>query len=210
MVFSIRDPRRLPWCLNGGANLSIRSSRMENYMMRLPGTKQPTLKPQDLFVVLKIAVSGEATPSFAQLSREMSMSASEAHAAVQRSITSHLLSREGSCVVVNRASLREFIIHGVRYAFPGVSGPVTRGMPTGASAPPLQQHFGQSNNLPQVWPDAEGHVRGVSFCPLYPSVPAACRQDDRLYRALVLVDALRGGAAREREFAMNALTAALN
>ena len=52
-----------------------------------------------------------------------------------------------------------------------------------------------------MWPDAGGEVRGPSLYPLYPTVPAACRVDDDLYRVLSALDALRGGAAREREVA---------
>jgi hypothetical protein len=44
-------------------------------------------------------------------------------------------------------------------------------------------------------------VRGVSLLPLYPTVPQASRNDPRLHDALALVDALRAGAAREREMA---------
>ena len=45
----------------------------------------------------------------------------------------------------------------------------------------------------------------MSLCPLYPSVPLACLRDARLYQMLSLIDALRAGAARERELAMSHL-----
>jgi hypothetical protein len=54
---------------------------------------------------------------------------------------------------------------------------------------------------PPVWPDANGDVRGESFAPLYKSVPVAARKDPKLYELLALVDAIRGGRARERELA---------
>lgn len=164
-------------------------------------SKQPVLKPQDLVVVLKLACMHNAGPTFAVLARDLLMSASEVHAAVQRCIASHLLDRSDGTFDVNRVSLREFLLHGVRYVFPIVAGPVVRGMPTGVSAPPLDAFFEHADLLPVVWPDPEGTVRGVAICPLYPSVPGACKLDPTLYRALALVDALRGGAAREREMA---------
>lgn len=174
--------------------------------MRGLGPKQPALKPQDLVVVVKVAIARDAFPTFAGLGRDLHMSASEVHAAMQRSITSHLVEREYGSFSVNRASLREFLLHGVRYAFPAVAGQVMRGLPTGVSARPLNAHFEHSESLPLIWPAPEGEVRGISLCPLYPSVPAACKLDPRLHEALALVDALRGGAARERELAGEMLT----
>jgi len=167
--------------------------------------KQPCLKPQDLVVTLKIALAGNAVPGFAQMARALYMSASEVHAASRRAIASRLLEPVDGSLRANKASLQEFLIYGARYAFPAVEGPITRGLPTGVSAAPLRDQFDHANNLPLVWPDASGDVRGPSLCPLYPTVPAACRADDKLYRALATLDALRGGAARERETARDEL-----
>jgi hypothetical protein len=44
-------------------------------------------------------------------------------------------------------------------------------------------------------------LAAASLPPLYPTVPQASRNDPRLHDALALVDALRAGAAREREMA---------
>lgn len=167
--------------------------------------KQAALKPQDVVVVLKVALAGDFVPSFAQLARELHMSASEVHGATQRAVTSRLL-ESSPALHVNRAALHEFLLHGVMYAFPLVEGPITRGLPTGVSAPPLRQHFEHGQSLPLVWPDADGEERGPSVCPLYPTVPAACREDAGLYQALAILDAVRGGAARERELAAQMLT----
>jgi hypothetical protein len=175
--------------------------------------KQASLKPQDVVVALKIALAAsnashdgssdvpKGAPSYAQLAKSLFMSASEAHAAVQRAIASKLLAQSSAGLVANRAALQEFLLHGLMYSFPGVEGPITRGMPTGAAAPHLSALFDQTQNLAWVWPDAQGEVRGPSLCPLYPSVPAACRLDENLYRILSALDALRAGAAREREIA---------
>jgi len=56
-----------------------------------------------------------------------------------------------------------------------------------------------------VWPDPDGEARGSSFTPLYKSVPGAARADPALYELLVLVDAIRGGRARERDIAIREL-----
>jgi len=171
--------------------------------------KQTSLKPQDVVVALKISLAAcdasrdgsSSAPSYAQFAKSLFMSASEAHAAVQRAITSRLLAQSSAGLVANRAALQEFLLHGLAYSFPGVNGPITRGMPTGAAAPHFSALFDQPHSLASVWPDAQGEVRGPSLCPLYPNVPAACRLDENLYRMLTALDALRAGAAREREVA---------
>ena len=84
-------------------------------------------------------------------------------------------------------------------------GGLTRGMPTAHAAPPLRDQLAASDAPAPVWPDPEGTVRGEEFAPLYRSVPQAARADERLYELLALVDALRGGRARERELAVKEL-----
>jgi hypothetical protein len=172
--------------------------------------KQPVLKPQDIVVVVKVALAGDSVPGFAQMARALHMSASEVHGATKRAVLSRLLEPSSASMRVNKAALHEFLLHGVAYAFPLVEGPVARGLPTGVSAPVLHEHFAHGQSMPFVWPDTEGQARGPSVCPLYPTVPMACREDAKLYNALALVDAIRGGAAREREMAINLLAKALS
>src|SRR5687767_10937991 len=102
-------------------------------------------------------------------------------------------------------SLLEFLVHGVRYAYPPDRGALTAGMPTGYAAPPLDKVIVQPDEPPPVWPYAQGMVRGYSFAPLYPSVPAAAARDPKLYELLALVDAIRDGRARERDLAAKEL-----
>jgi hypothetical protein len=108
-----------------------------------------------------------------------------------------------------RRALEEFLVHGVKYAFPPVRGGITRGVVTGSSAPPLDKKIVQTEDFPPVWPDPEGSVRGLEFSSLYRSVPKAALQDERLYELLVLVDAIRNGRARERKIAVEELQARL-
>ena len=78
-------------------------------------------------------------------------------------------------------------------------------MPTVHAAPPLEDKFAPSEEPPPVWPDPEGRVRGTAFSPIYKAAPVAARQDKPLYELLVLVDAIRDGRARERQFAVTEL-----
>jgi hypothetical protein len=59
--------------------------------------------------------------------------------------------------------------------------------------------------MPTVWPDPLGDAYGPSLAPLHPTIPEACRLDEKLYDVLTLIDAVRVGAARERELAMTLL-----
>jgi hypothetical protein len=104
-----------------------------------------------------------------------------------------------------RDNLKEFLIYGVKYAFPVHRGGLVRGMPTAHAAPPLKEQMAESSDPPPVWPDPEGAVRGLEFSPLSKNVPAAARRDPKLYELLALVDAIRDGRAREREIAISEL-----
>jgi hypothetical protein len=102
--------------------------------------------------------------------------------------------------------LLEFLVHGVKYAYPPERGPLTRGIPTGYAAAPLKSLITQPDEPPPVWPDPEGQVRGYALAPLYRSVPKAVGRDPRLHELLALVDAVRDGRAREREMAVKELS----
>jgi hypothetical protein len=164
------------------------------------------LKPQDVVVLLKLVALGDQGWTFQRLAVELSISQSEVHAAVRRAVAASLMtqasSAEGRPV---RAALLEFLVHGVRYAFPPKRGELTRGVPTGYAAPPLDKAIVGSSEPPPVWPYAEGKVRGYAFAPLYRTVPEAALRDPALYELLALVDAIRDGRARERSLASQAL-----
>ena len=168
------------------------------------------LKPQDIVVALKLCSTGRmGRPGFAQIAAELKMSASEVHAAVQRCQTAHLLSPSELGNRPNIPALREFLIHGLKYAFAAERGEPTRGMLTGYAAPPLDKLIAPGDDLPPVWPDPEGTSKGASFEPLYKTVPFAARHDSFLYECLALADALRDGRVREKKIAENELTVRL-
>jgi hypothetical protein len=168
------------------------------------------LKPQDVVVLLKLVAIGPEPWTYQGLAVALSMSSSEVHAGVRRAAAARLMSdvtTVGGRPVL--PALAEFLIHGVRYAYSPERGALTPGMPTGYAAPPLNKTIVQPNEPPPVWPYAEGRVRGYSFAPLYPSVPAAAARDQKLYELLALVDAIRDGRARERNLAVKELEARL-
>ncbi|MGQ0834456.1 MAG: MarR family transcriptional regulator [Gammaproteobacteria bacterium] len=179
----------------------IRYSQITNDTMKRKLTQQVALKPQDLMVLMKLLAMGGKPATYAELAEALGMSASEVHASIGRARSARLVTLESDRPAVVRAALKEFLLHGAKYAFPATLGSPTRGLPTAYAAPPLVTRVSQPSEPPPVWPDPEGERRGVSFFPLYPTAPLAARKDRVLYEFLALFDALRGGAARERQLA---------
>ena len=167
------------------------------------------LKPQDILFLLKLIAFGEKRWSFNSLALELGMSPSEVHAAAKRAIEARLAVKKEDSIMPIKGNLEEFLLHGIQYVFVPDRGELNRGMPTSYAAAPLDNLFG-SYEFPPVWPDPEGEVRGESFSPLYKSAPKAARNDPKLYMLLALVDAIRGGRAREREMAKKELIERLN
>lgn len=171
-----------------------------------------TLKSLDILVALELASGPTERRSYAELGRATGMSASEAHQATRRGVLAGLLapaaSRFDKPHVRLRALLR-FLEHGLPHVFFALAGRVVRGVPTAHSAPPLNSLLSESEDLPLVWPAAEGKVRGRAVEPLHPSAPRLASSNPRLYQLLALVDALRLGDARERKLALKELQSRL-
>jgi hypothetical protein len=167
-----------------------------------------TLKPHDIAVLLKLLKTRDKRPTYAQLAVDLCMSPSEVHASIGRARAARLIHGPKLGDRVNVKGLEEFIIHGIRYAFPPEKGGMTRGMPTASAAEPLSHKMTQEEPVP-VWPFEQGLKRGYAFLPLYKKAPEAALKDPELYQLLALVDALRDGSARERELAKRELSARL-
>lgn len=160
----------------------------------------------DVVVWLKL-LSSASPKTFAQLSHELGMSASEIHGSVNRGAAAGVIDPRSR--VPLRKPLEEYLLYGVRYAFPAKRGPVTRGIPTSYAAPALAHYFSPSDDLPPVWPDPHGSTRGYALEPLFKPIGKAVAQDPMLYELLALVDAIRDGRARERKLAEDRLKAAI-
>lgn len=166
--------------------------------------KQTVLKPQDLLVALKLAVNPGRDFLLVNLVTELGMPLSVVHGCVRRAEFARLVSRSSGSIRAIRPAVKEFVIHGAKYAYPAQMGTQTRGVPTAIGAPVLAGHF-EKIEVPPVWPSPEGTHWGLALPPLYPAVLKASAVDEALYEALALLDALRIGAAREREIAMREL-----
>jgi hypothetical protein len=180
---------------------------------RIANTAQKTpsfimLKPQDIVVLLKLLTAGNRRPTYAQLAVDLCMSPSEVHASIRRSRAARLVRGPELGDRVNARALEEFLVHGIKYAFPPEKGGMTRGIPTASAAEPLNRKMTQEEPVP-VWPFEQGSKRGYAFLPLYRRAPQAALKDRELYQLLALVDALRDRSARERELAKRELSAQL-
>jgi len=160
------------------------------------------LKPQDLLVLLKVAAHPPRRWTYAMLGEALFMSGSEAHASVKRAVASGLAvaPSRGEWSPV-RTSILEFAVHGVRYVWPAMPGPVKRGVPTAFGAEPLASHLTAAPADAPVWAHPSGMAKGPTLSPLYRTAPQAALADPALHRLLALLDALRAGRARERTLA---------
>ena len=187
--------------------------------------EQIAIHPQDVLVLLKLIAARDVTKrlTYSELAKDLFMSSSQVFRSVKRAEAARLVIAPATSPLsneelprnwlwpYNRANLREFLIHGVKYAFPAQRGEPTRGLPTAGAAAPLDKHFLQDDfPLPTVWPYANGSIRGIAFSPLYKNAPQAALRDPKLYELLALVDAIREGRAREREIAVRELTARID
>lgn len=161
------------------------------------------LAPLDILVLLKVCAKGDKPWGQVELARELFISQSSVHAALKHGESVRLYSP--SRRTINGPALEEALVYGAKYFLAPVRGGATRGMPTAWAASPLSDQISTSDELPPVWPDPEGTVRGAAFEPLYRSVPKAARQDSALYELLALVDVLREGRARESKLAAHEL-----
>lgn len=167
-------------------------------------TQQVALKPQDLLVLLALSARGAAT-TYADLAAQTGLAGSAVHSSLKRAAAAGLVRYQDRQPVLLKPQLREFVLYGAKYAFPAISGRLTRGVPTAYAAAPLNKVIAPSSDPPPVWPHKTGSVRGIGLVPLYPSVPEAALRDEKLYALLALFDALRSGQTRERNLAQSML-----
>jgi hypothetical protein len=168
------------------------------------------MQGQDIALLLKLAIEDESRVLSKNLAESLFISPSEVSKSLKRSAESGLLHIVNGEKRVNRSALLEFLSHGLKYVFPPAKGSLARGIPTAMAAEPLKSRFLGDSDPPEVWPYAEGTVRGISIEPLYKRAPEAALRDLRFYGVLALCDAIRGGRTRERNLAIELLGKEIN
>jgi hypothetical protein len=173
------------------------------------------LKGQDIVLLLLLRLQASRSWNYQRISRELVLSTSQCHLAVQRIRAAGLLSPDISNPWhVPEANCLELIIYAVKYFFPPEIGAQARGIPTAGSAPFIQEHFAsnEARSGSYVWPDPEGGTLGSGLSPIHPCqlrfAPGksdASSFDPGIYEAMACIDLLRVGGARERAWAVNEL-----
>lgn len=163
---------------------------------------QPTLRPFDVAVALRLVLVPE--DRYEPMAMALATSTSAVHRSVAR------LQHAGICGPGSRTvradSLIEFLVHGVRYAFPAVHGPERQGLPTACAHPDVAGALGGEEQVRAlVWPMEGGSMRGESLVPLFNGVTKVAARDARLHQLLACVDVLRIGTAHQRSVAESLL-----
>lgn len=145
--------------------------------------------------------------TLAPLADELGVAPSQIHASLGRLASAGLLRPDTRST--NVRALGEFILGGVRYAFPVVRGPLTEGVPTAYSTAPLAAVVDAVDVVVWPAPQAPTRVRGFSLTPLYARAPSLVERSPETYRIVSIVDAFRLGDARIRSMARAELERAL-
>lgn len=161
------------------------------------------LKPQDVMILLKIVTFEGKSFVMKDLAASLQLSPGEITFALERCRNSGLI--DVNKQNVQKLSLFEFLVHGLKYVFPAQQGKKARGIPTAYSASPIKEQIVAGKDDLMVWPYSKGSSRGYSIVPLYKTIPEVVLKDEKLYELLVIVECLRLGRRREVEIAVEEL-----
>jgi hypothetical protein len=165
-----------------------------------------SIRPQDILVLLRLVQPSREKMRQIDIGYELGISPSEVGMGLNRLLKAKLINFNGQPVF---AAVKEFLIHGLKYFYPVDPGPITRGIPTAHSAPPMNKHFNLEKNENYVWPSPRGKITGQSIIPLYKSAVNLVDKNKDVYELLTLIDTIRVGRAREVYMAEKELIARL-
>ena len=165
------------------------------------------LRPQDVLVACKLFSLGESEWSYARLAGSISISPSEAHAAVERCRAAGVLGTPRGKLTIAKRKFFELCTVVVPQVFYAVRGAVESGVLTSIYAKSLEGVFQPDPRrvIPLIWPHESGTTKGESLLPIYSTVPRAVQHDEMLYRLMALIDVVRVGEAKERRMAIDLL-----
>lgn len=160
------------------------------------------LHPFDVVTALRLL---RPSGTLQHIADELSVAPSQIHASLGRLVVAGLLRTEGRAT--NPRALGEFLLAGVRYAFPARRGALVDGVPTAYSAPPLAAQFDAVDVVVWTAPRHPRAVRGFGMTPLYPKASELVTSSPETYQLLTIVDALRIGEPKVRSLARTELEA---
>jgi hypothetical protein len=165
----------------------------------------PRTAPFDVVLAIRLlSPAGTLTA----LAEELAVAPSQVHASLGRLHAAGLLRPDSRSA--NPRALGEFMLYGVRYAFPARRGELTLGVPTAYSAPPLSLEIDAVDVVVWSSPSHPAAVQGFGIIPLYTGAPKLLEQSPATYGLLAVLDALRIGDPRSRLAARQQIEQALN
>lgn len=156
------------------------------------------LKPQDTLLALKYwsMRKNDQSDSVREIAESVGISAGEVSKGSKRLIAARIAVARRGILFIESGALVEWLSYGVRYAYPQESSGYGRGMATSWNCPVLESEM-VAPNPALVWPVAGGDADGTFIDPFHDSVPIAASHDELIYKALSLLEAIRGGKPRE-------------
>ena len=118
--------------------------------------KHNGMRPQDIVILLKIMLLNGKKWTFAELASSLQISETEVFFTIERNKLAGIVCPDKSRV--NKLTLREFLIYGLKYVFPPQVGHSARGIATAHSAPPVKEHISEGNDH-YVWAYYKGTKR---------------------------------------------------
>lgn len=156
--------------------------------------KHNGMRPQDVVILLQLlATKSNVISTNKQLAQSLKISDAEVSESLKRSEYAGLL-LDSKLKHINKRALLDFLLYGLKYAFPAHPGAISRGIPTAQSATPLSNLI--VSDEVYVWECPNGTTRGQTIEPLYFTVPTVVQSQGELYELLALTDAVRTGTAR--------------
>ena len=169
------------------------------------------MKSLDIVVLCKLLSyeKDKQAWTYQKLSKESLIPIGEVHASIKRLVKSNLYNEVNK--VVNRKSMEEFLLHGMQYVFPPEYLPIERGVGTSHNGPVLNKEFDTTDHSIEkyVWPYYKGKEKGIGIKPLSKRLAEAALKDIYLHKLLSVIDALRAGKARDKNFALSFLKSEL-
>lgn len=144
-------------------------------------------------------------PSVRQLAESIKISPGEISKSAKRLLASKLLVHRKGVYLAEKSALKDWLCYGVRYAYPVENAGYGRGTPTAWNCPLIESEI-VPPTPPVVWPVSGGAVDGSLIRPIHESVSFAASNDQLLYEALSLVEAIRLGKPRELKIAREQLS----
>lgn len=128
-------PNRAWLTLTASLRTMAKSSQFANCepQRRTMNLNPQFLKPQDVLFLLKLVVLDGPASIFPAVPEALGLSKAEVHNSAKRVRNARLLPHDSWNPL--RRNLLEFLVHGVKYVFPGRHGSQTVGMPTAHAAP---------------------------------------------------------------------------